>query len=251
MEISIPDFLSLAVDPIRLALLGSAARDAVDPAGVADDLGTDERRVRKELGRLMAVGLIDSEYRLDHGVLRDLAQSIPTDAPIDPSLVEGPWTDDEAHVLSRFFTGRRLTQIPSGHSKRLLVLERLALEFEPGVRYQEREVDFALQMFYSDYASLRRHLVDEGMMTRADGATGAPEAGSPSRPRSDPPYPRRPCAGASSGCEREASCLALRRWRRPPSSMSARSRASESRRSTTMRCSTPRSPRSPQPPNVS
>jgi len=72
-------------------------------------------------------------------------------------------------VLSRFFAGRRLTQIPSSRSKRLLVLERLALEFEPGLRYEEREVDFTLQLFHADYASLRRYLVDEGLMTRAEG----------------------------------------------------------------------------------
>jgi len=49
------------------------------------------------------------------------------------------------------------------------VLERLAMEFESGVRYQERGVNFTLQMFHGDYAALRRYLVDEGIMTRADG----------------------------------------------------------------------------------
>ena len=72
-------------------------------------------------------------------------------------------------MLSRFFSGRRLTSIPTARPKRLLVLERLALEFEPGMRYHEREVDFTLQMFFADYAALRRYLVDEGFMTRADG----------------------------------------------------------------------------------
>jgi hypothetical protein len=46
---------------------------------------------------------------------------------------------------------------------------RLAGEFEPGLRYDEREVSFRLQMFHEDYAALRRYLVDEGLLTRADG----------------------------------------------------------------------------------
>ena len=55
-------------------------------------------------------------------------------------------------------------------AKRALVLERLALEFEPGLRYTEREVNSTLQVFHPDYASLRRHLVDDGFLTRADGS---------------------------------------------------------------------------------
>jgi hypothetical protein len=186
--LSVPDFLSLAVDPIRLAILGAAAVDSVDVAALATALGTDERRVLKELGRLAAVGLIDEDHRLDVEVLRDLARSIPTDAPIDPTLTDGPWTPEEATVLSRFFVGRRLTQIPAGRGKRLLVLERLVQEFEPGVRYREKEVDFALQMFFADYAALRRYMVDEGLMTRADGVywrTGG-RVGPPEPGESDP-----------------------------------------------------------------
>lgn len=185
MVVSVPDYLSIAVDPIRLALLGSAAREPVDVEAVAADLGIDPRKVLKELGSLAAVGLIDSEGRLAVDVLREVARSVPTDAAIDPSLVAGPWTDEERTILSRFFTGRRLTSIPSARGKRALVLERLAQEFEPGMRYREREVDFTLQLFYPDYAALRRYLVDEGFMTRADGVywrTGgrvtAPDAGS-------------------------------------------------------------------------
>jgi hypothetical protein len=169
VTLSVPDFLSLAVDPVRLAILGSAARRPVDVEAIADELGLDPRRVLKELGSLVAAGLVDSHGRLDVELLREVARSVPTDAPVDPSLVDGPWSDEEAAILSRFFSGRRLTAIPAGHAKRRLVLERLAQEFEPGLRYQEREVDFTLQLFFADYAALRRYLVDEGFMTRADG----------------------------------------------------------------------------------
>lgn len=72
-------------------------------------------------------------------------------------------------MLGRSFSGRRLTRLPSNRTKRLLVLERLALEFDAGIRHREREVDFSLQMFDADYATLRRYLVDEGFLTRADG----------------------------------------------------------------------------------
>ena len=44
-------------------------------------------------------------------------------------------------MLRTFFRDGRLTEIPAKESKRRIVLERIALEFEPGVRYDERTVN--------------------------------------------------------------------------------------------------------------
>jgi hypothetical protein len=98
-----------------------------------------------------------------------MARSLPQDEGVDPSMVDGAWSGEESRVLTAFFSGRRLREIPSQHAKRLVVLERLAQGFEPGVRYDEREVNVMLQMYHPDHAALRRHLVDEGFLTRADG----------------------------------------------------------------------------------
>lgn len=168
--INATDLLRLVVDPIRLAVLGAAAVGPVDIEELAQALGTSDKRVRKEAGALAAAGLLTASLQLDHEALRELGKSLPQVTPVDPELLEGPWTDDEVDMLSRFFSGRRLTSIPSQASKRFLVLERLVQEFEPGLRYDEREVNFILQLFHSDYAALRRYLVDEGLMTRADGS---------------------------------------------------------------------------------
>ena len=50
-----------------------------------------------------------------------------------------------------------------------MVLDRRARHFEPGVRYPERDVNAALRAFHPDSAALRRHLVDDGFLERADG----------------------------------------------------------------------------------
>lgn len=63
----------------------------------------------------------------------------------------------------------RIVQIPTARSKRLMLLERLAQEFEPGRRYPERDVNKMLGVFHADYATLRRYLVDEGMLDREAG----------------------------------------------------------------------------------
>jgi hypothetical protein len=166
--LDIGGFVRLALDPVRLAVLGSASLGTIDTGHLAAGLGVDERRVLRELGRLEKAGLIASG-RLETSTLRDLARSLPSAAPPDPEVTAGEWSHDEERILGSFFSGSRLTRIPEKHAKRLVVLERLAQEFEPGIRYGEREVDFTLQMFHADHAALRRHLVDEGFMTRADG----------------------------------------------------------------------------------
>ena len=113
--------------------------------------------------------LLDEHHRLAVGTLRRLGSELPTIEGADSSVIEGSWDEEEAAVLRRFFDGTRLTQIPTQRAKRLVILERLAQEFEPGLRYAEREVSFTLQLWYPDYAALRRYLVDEGFLTRADG----------------------------------------------------------------------------------
>ena len=72
-------------------------------------------------------------------------------------------------MLRTFFRNGRLTEIPAKESKRRIVLERVALEFEPGRRYDEKEVNVIVGRFFHDYASLRRYLVDEGFLDREGG----------------------------------------------------------------------------------
>jgi len=73
-------------------------------------------------------------------------------------------------VLRSFFDADgRLHTIPSRHAKLLVVLDRLAQEFEPGTTYPEAAVNDVLQRFHPDYAALRRYLVENEFMTREGG----------------------------------------------------------------------------------
>ncbi len=81
----------------------------------------------------------------------------------------GAATEDEEAVLRTFFRNGRLTEIPTKRTKRRIVLERIALEFEPGRRYDEKEVNVVIGRFFNDYASVRRSLVDERFLDRDHG----------------------------------------------------------------------------------
>lgn len=77
--------------------------------------------------------------------------------------------DPATHVRLAFFRDGRLTSLPSRSSYRLAALVALAERFEPGRRYAEREVNELLAADAPDAATLRRLLVDHGMLSRAGG----------------------------------------------------------------------------------
>ena len=62
-----------------------------------------------------------------------------------------------------------LRSIPTKIRKSLVVLDLLAQQFEPGEKYEETAVNNLLRHFHDDVAALRRYLVEEGFLDRADG----------------------------------------------------------------------------------
>ena len=77
--------------------------------------------------------------------------------------------DRDAVLRSFLAPDGTLTSIPTRIRKRLVVLDLLAQEFEPGVKYDESQVNNRLRAFHPDVAALRRYLVAEGFLERADG----------------------------------------------------------------------------------
>jgi hypothetical protein len=162
------DFVRVAADRTRLAVLGRLARSPATAAEVVATTGLAEAQVRRALGRLAAAGLVGEEagvFRLDEAALREVAASVSRMEPPHPAVMAG-LSEEEATVVGRFFRGSRLVEIPAAESKRRAVLRVLVDEFEPGRYYAEAEVRRILERFHPDHAALRRHLVEEGMLVR-------------------------------------------------------------------------------------
>jgi hypothetical protein len=86
---------------------------------------------------------------------------------LDYASVIGAVADDP--LLRVFLSNGQLESIPARQQRRRLLLDKIAQAFEPGVRYPERRVSLFLRSIHPDYAALRRYLVDEDFLTRADG----------------------------------------------------------------------------------
>ena len=136
------DILRALADPERVAIAGVLARAERTADELAAELDLDPRRVMAQLGKLTAAGVAAvaedrRTYHLDVSTLRQAAEIVGP--PRDAGLALGAATDDEEQVLKTFFRNGRLTEIPMKRSKRRIVLERVALEFEPGRRYDEKD----------------------------------------------------------------------------------------------------------------
>jgi hypothetical protein len=166
------DILRALADPERLRVAGHLARADASSRTLAEALDLPLARVRRHVNRLTAAGvarLNDDRrtYRLDAGTLRWAAEQVGP--PREAGIALGAANEDEEAVLRAFFRDGRLTEIPTKATKRRIVLERIALEFEPGLRYEEREVNAIVGRFFLDHAALRRSLVDEGFLDRDHG----------------------------------------------------------------------------------
>ena len=87
--------------------------------------------------------------------------------PASTEFADAP--DHVRKVLRSFVVDGRLRSVPVAAAKRMIILDWLAQEFEPGITYSEKMVNLILGKRHADTAALRRYLVDDGFLDRADG----------------------------------------------------------------------------------
>jgi len=164
-------------DKSRLAIVNSllersqyveelAQRHALAPSTVSFHLRKLEHaglvRCRKEQ-YYVVVQLNDTVFDT---TLRQIVAADPAGKEQQEQRIE----DYRRKVRGSFFRHGRLEKLPAQHKKRLIVLEKFALRFEPQRRYSEREVTGLIMPLYDDYCTIRRLLVDERLIRR-EGAT--------------------------------------------------------------------------------
>jgi hypothetical protein len=158
------ELLGLLAEPDRLKALATVALGANYLPDVAEYAGLDPKSAAKAISRLVAGGLVEGGggegYRVRYETLREAARP--------PAGESEPAEESGNEVLRRFISKGRLLAMPAAHGKRRVVLDHLAGLFEPGRRYPEPEVNELLGRYHPDYAMLRRYLVDDGFLDRAD-----------------------------------------------------------------------------------
>jgi len=179
------EMLKALADEQRLtmiSLLGAQERNVGDLAAA---LGLSEPTVSHHLSKLRKVGLVNLRmagnqrfYRTAEPALKRFRRYVAEiDQPVKPAPPREPdawidaldWDEADKKVLRDYTRQSKLIQIPTKDKKWNAILRWLAIMFEPGVRYSEKEVNAILTRVHPDYAQLRRNLVEFGYMRRERG----------------------------------------------------------------------------------
>lgn len=78
-------------------------------------------------------------------------------------------------VLRIFVVDGRLTAIPAQRKKRDVILRHLVESFDRERVYREPEVNAIIGRLHHDFATLRRELVDSGLLVRQRGEYARPD----------------------------------------------------------------------------
>jgi DNA-binding CsgD family transcriptional regulator len=165
-------FFKTMVDADRLRIAGLLGVESLSPVQIAERLRLQPPAVVTHLERLTNAGLVqeqDGRYRLDHRALENLARrnlaGLRPKAKIE--IFDGEAFDKK--VVKDFMgPDGKFKILPQQDKKFLSILHYAAHIFETGRAYPEKEVNDLLKQFHPDTASLRRGLVDAGLLERSE-----------------------------------------------------------------------------------
>lgn len=168
-------FKALA-DSSRLQILKSLAMEDMYVERLAERLGLSAPTVSFHLKKLADAGLVRSykaQYytmfalcreALDLSVLSIVSQR--SDEAAEQAQRERAY---QQKVLDSFFEYGKLKTIPTQRKKERIVLEEIAKAFAYDCRYTEKEVNLTIADFYDDFCTIRRDMIAENLLARADG----------------------------------------------------------------------------------
>jgi hypothetical protein len=161
--------VGLLADAHRRRVVAAVELGASNVNEIAASTGLTSTQVGKALGKLVESGLIattENGLSVAGESFQDAARRANTRPPSD-EFADAP--DDARKVLRAFVVDGRLQSIPVAAAKRTVILDWLAQDFEIGTTYSEPMVNLILGKRHADTAALRRYLVDQGFLDRAEG----------------------------------------------------------------------------------
>jgi hypothetical protein len=158
----------------RLRVVGVLARKAASAKDIAETLGMPLRDVVQHLEALSHGGVVIDQggvWSIDTQQVEDLSRR-QFEGQRETYTPAPDLRDRSRKVLAAFLnTDGTLKQIPSQPAKLQVILDYVVQSFTPSVIYTEKEVNMIIRRFPPATASLRREMIDRGMMERkSDGS---------------------------------------------------------------------------------
>lgn len=160
-------------DQSRLAIINSLLERSQYVEEIAKRHGLAPSTVSFHLRKLEQAGLVSSRkeqyyvvIQANDAIFDTTLREIVSAPTVGRELQDGRMEEYCRKVLETFFRHGMLDKLPTQHKKRLIVLEQFAGHFEPERRYSEQEVTGLIMPLFDDYCTIRRLLVDEGLILR-------------------------------------------------------------------------------------
>ncbi|EGX57081.1 secreted protein [Streptomyces zinciresistens K42] len=178
--------VQLFAEESRVRAFAAVALGAGSTGEVARTAALSPKETAAALRRLGGQGVVtpgaDGRLTVNHALFREYARSAARRDGADRTADTAAPTGDEPTdlVLGTFVRDGRLVRLPARWTRKKLVLRHIAERtFAPGVEYPERTVDEKLRGWCGDgdavdHVTLRRHLVDLGLLHRSDGVYRRP-----------------------------------------------------------------------------
>lgn len=163
------DFVKALSEADRLRIIGLLVKQGAGRSEIAAALGLPLSDTVRHLDHLVRGGVLRvtaGRYELDQEGLEKLARA--QFERTRPAYVPSPNLEKRTRqVLATYLNpDGSLRQIPQNGVKLRVLLSYLVGVFPVGVNYSEQEVNLILAHFHPDTSTLRRNLVDMGMLCR-------------------------------------------------------------------------------------
>ncbi|ANF96641.1 metalloregulator ArsR/SmtB family transcription factor [Paenibacillus bovis] len=167
-------------DSTRIKMLILLAEGELNGQALAERLHVTPATITHHATKLREASLINERrekntiyFSLNHYFIKNNALAA---VRLIYRTVEGgqPVMDDSQKQIAasviRNFIGKdgRLKSIPAQLKKKLIVLEHLVSQLEPGRKYEEKEINEFIKSFHEDFATIRREFIMHQFMSRED-----------------------------------------------------------------------------------
>ena len=133
--------LKTIADETRLRILGLIATEPRTGKQLAEALDLTAPTISHHMRRLTTAGIVSEERDAQRHVYSLNTQLLGALRTADQGEASQPPADDRGRVLRNFFKNGKLVSIPAARKQRVIVLQYLLEQFEPGRTYPEREVN--------------------------------------------------------------------------------------------------------------
>jgi DNA-binding transcriptional ArsR family regulator len=170
------NFFKALGDESRLRIVGILANRERSVEELAAEMDLQGPTVSHHLAKLRDAGLLTMRrdgnvhyYRLETESLRRMSKRLLEGERPVPVAVDAGGDAYEQKVMRVFVPDGTIKEMPAGRKKRQVILRWLADRFDRDRKYPEKELNEIIRRYHPDFATIRRYMVEEGLMDRAGG----------------------------------------------------------------------------------